>query len=184
VSGMPQVNPWGQFRVEQSRGLPPEKPLTQSKGNVINIGGGEYGSNTGALPITSDLSDVMQIWSGLALDGTSEEEMANTPHDDQLLDAKLGRAAAETDTKIARCEGKLDLVLSKLDSVRDDYVTTRTNQWVIGLGLAVLIVAVAAIFPVFFSVGAQIRDMVQKEVKAQIPEPPAPPPQQRPNSQK
>jgi hypothetical protein len=51
-------------------------------------------------------------------------------------------------------ERKLDLVLSKLDGVRDDNRSTRANQWVIGLGLAVLIVAVTSLFPVFFSIGA------------------------------
>jgi hypothetical protein len=105
---MPQVNPWGRVLFDQSSGLQPDEALTQSKGNVINIRRGEYGANTGALPINSDPNDVLQILSGLALDGTSEEEMANTPHDDQLLDAKLGRAAAETDTKFAQLLGRID----------------------------------------------------------------------------
>jgi hypothetical protein len=83
-------------------------------------------------------------------------------HDEKIDEFAQHGAAAEarTDTKMARMEGKLDLVLSKLDGVRDDYRNTRATQWVIGLGLAVLIIAVVALLPVFFSVGAQIRDDV------------------------
>jgi hypothetical protein len=88
------------------------------------------------------------------------------------LDAKIAAAEARTDTKIMRLEGKVDLVLSnlsnmtsKFDALRDDNRAVRANQWVIGLGLAVLIVAVAALFPVFFSIGTQVRDLIHSEVK-------------------
>lgn len=89
------------------------------------------------------------------------------------IDAKLRASSAEADTKIARMEGKLDLVLSKLDGVnsrfddvRDDYRSTRANIWVVGLGILVAIIGVAALFPVFFGIGAQVRDMVHAESQA------------------
>jgi len=85
----------------------------------------------------------------------------------------IGAGEARSDTKIVRIEGKLDLVLSKLDDVRQDNRTTRANQWVIGLGLAVLIVAIVALIPVFFSMGSQIRDLVHAEVHDQLPAPTA-----------
>ena len=69
-----------------------------------------------------------------------------------------------------RLEGKVDLVLSKFDALRDDNRSLRANQWVIGFGLAVLIVAVAALFPVFFSIGTQVRDPVHSEIQSQLPE--------------
>jgi len=95
-----------------------------------------------------------------------------------LTDAKIAAAEARTDTKIARLEGKLDLVVSKLDerfdglrdkidALRDENRATRANQWVIGFGLAVLIIAVAALFPVFFDLGSKVRDMVDHAVQAQ-----------------
>jgi len=90
-----------------------------------------------------------------------------------LVDAKVAAAEARTDTKIARVEGKLDLVVAKIDALgerfnelRDDNRATRANQWVIGLGLAVLIIAVAALFPVFFDLGSKVRDMVDHAVQA------------------
>jgi len=46
---------------------------------------------------------------------TEGDEMAGPTREE--LDAKLQAAAAETDTKIARLEGKMDLVLLKLDHV-------------------------------------------------------------------
>src|SRR6185437_8747135 len=80
------------------------------------------------------------------------------------MQARIEASEARTDTKIARIDGKLDLVLSKLDSAKSDNLVIRTNQWVIGLGLAVLIIAVFALFPVFFGLGTQIRDMVDSAV--------------------
>jgi hypothetical protein len=94
---------------------------------------------------------------------------------DDLTDAKIASVEARTDTKIARMEGKLDLVVSKidginsrLDDVRNDYRATRANIWVVGLGLAILIVGVAALFPVFFSIGTQVRDIIGKEIQQHI----------------
>ncbi len=86
---------------------------------------------------------------------------------DDLVYAKIAAAEVRTDTKVVRLEGKIDLVLSRLDgmsakfdALRDDNRSARANQWIIGFGLAVLIVAVAALFPVFFSIGTQVRDLV------------------------
>jgi Fe2+ transport system protein B len=99
------------------------------------------------------------------------------------MKAEIAASEARGDTKIARFEGKLDLVLAKLDSVnnsvtdkmkdvKDDVRSARANQWVIALGLAVLIVAVVTLFPVFFGIGTQLHDMVHSEVQSQIPTPP------------
>lgn len=108
------------------------------------------------------------------------------PDSEKLTDAMIDAAEARTDTKIARMEGKLDLVVSKIDSinsginsqlsginsrlddVRRDYRATRANIWVVGLGLAVLIVGVAALFPVFFGIGIQIRDIIDKEIQHHV----------------
>ncbi len=97
------------------------------------------------------------------------------PGSDELTYKKIEVAEARTDTKIARMEGKLDLVVSKidginsrLDDVRHDYLATRANIWVVGLGLAVLIVGAAALFPVFFGVGTQMRDIIDKAIDAHI----------------
>ena len=77
---------------------------------------------------------------------------------------------------------KLDDVGARVSDVRQDVKgemrTTRANAWVIGSGLAILIVAIAALFvtmvallPSFFGMGAQVRDLVQKEVQTQLPSP-------------
>jgi hypothetical protein len=85
-----------------------------------------------------------------------------------LRAAEIAAAEARTDTKITRIEGKLDLVISKLDGVREDNRSTRANQWVIGFGLAVLIVAVAALFPVFFDMGSKVHEIIEKAVQSQV----------------
>lgn len=94
------------------------------------------------------------------------------------VDAKIGAAEARGDTKIARMEGKLDLVLSKIDGVRSELTdvradnrSTRANQWLIGLGLAGLILAVAFGLPQIIDFGARFRDVVHSEVQSAMPAP-------------
>jgi hypothetical protein len=113
-------------------------------------------------------------------DDFSEEQAsygASMSDSGDLMDAKIAAAEARTDTKLARLEAKLDLIVSKMDErfdalrdkldvLRDDNRSTRANQWVIGFGLAVLIIAVAALFPVFFDLGSKVRDMVDHAVQA------------------
>jgi hypothetical protein len=116
--------------------------------------------------------------------GTVGGTMPNPTREE--TEAQISAAEARTETKIARLEGKLDLVLLKLDDVgarvsdvrsdvKEENRTTRANAWVIGMGLAVLIVTIAALYPTFFGMGAQVRDMVQKEVQQQAPKPVSPP---------
>jgi hypothetical protein len=88
---------------------------------------------------------------------------------DDLVDAKIAKAEARTDIKVVRFEEKVDLVLSRLDALRGDNHSMRANQRVIGFGLAVLIVAVAASLPVFFSIGTQLRDLVHSAIQSQLP---------------
>ena len=98
------------------------------------------------------------------------------------IDAKIAASEARTETKITRLEGKLDLVLAKLDSARednkqqfasakDDSRAIRSNQWMIAFGLAAIIVAVVALFPVFFGIGVQLKDIVAHEVETRIAPP-------------
>ena len=82
--------------------------------------------------------------------------------------AEIAAAEARTDTKITRMEGKLDLVISKLDDVREDGRATRANLWVVGLGLAVLIVAMITLFPVVLDLGMKTRESITKEVQEQV----------------
>jgi hypothetical protein len=93
------------------------------------------------------------------------------------IDAKLAASEARMETRAAISDGKLDLVLAKLasigekmDDVRSDNRTTRANIWAVCaivvttiVGMAALVIAVA---PAAFTIGAQVRDMVQKEMAA------------------
>ena len=81
---------------------------------------------------------------------------------------RIENSEAKNDTKIVRIESKLDLVLSKLDAAKADNLAIRTNQWVIAFGLALLIVGVVALFPVFFGIGTQVKDMIDNAVQTQL----------------
>jgi Fe2+ transport system protein B len=112
-------------------------------------------------------------------ESSNDQETIMADHTREEIDAKIAAVEARTDTKIARLEGKLDLVLSKLESVgekitssedhrREDGRSIRANQWAIGVGLAVLMVALVALFPVFFGIGTQLRDMVDRAVETAV----------------
>ena len=108
------------------------------------------------------------------------------------VDAKIDAAEARVETKIARLEGTLGVVISKLDGIaaqqaeikqdtrslraeiKEDFRSARANQWVIAFGLAVLIVAIVAMFPVFFGIGTQIKDIIDKSVQTSIENMPKP----------
>lgn len=91
------------------------------------------------------------------------------------IKAQIDASEARTEIKIVRLESKIDLVLSKLDSAKADNSIIRTNQWVIAFGLALLIVAVVTLFPVFFGIGAQVRDMVDSSVQSHLQKSDSPP---------
>ena len=94
--------------------------------------------------------------------GSGSDKMTDISRDE--VDAKIALSNAQTDTKFARLEGKLDLVLSKMAEVQESTRATRANQWVIGTALAVLIVALAFGVPTVFGFGLQLRDVVHSEV--------------------
>ncbi len=157
-------------------------PENINTARIFNIDGSAYQANNVASNLTSLVPQKSSPVSQESGDG-----MADAPTREEM-NANLRAAGAETDTKIARMEGKLDLVLSKIDGLNtrfedaradakearatahSDNVATRANIWVVGLGLAVLIVAVAALFPAFFGMGAQVKDLVHSEIQQQIPQ--------------
>ena len=77
---------------------------------------------------------------------------------------KIAAAEARTETKIGALSGKLDLVISKIDSAREEGRSTRANIWVVGFGLAALMLAIAVGIPVFIDMGSKLRDLVREEV--------------------
>jgi hypothetical protein len=94
-----------------------------------------------------------------------ENVMSDAPSRDEIT-ARIEAAEARTDTKIVRIEGKLDLVISKIDDVRNDYRSIRGNIWIVFFGLAGLIVAIAIGIPSIYDFGTKIRDLVHSEVQS------------------
>ena len=139
-------------------------------------------ANTANVAVTTTTNYTAKLRPFLNDDIPASKESKMSDMTREEMKAEIAASEARGDTKIARFEGKLDLVLSKLDGVntsvsdkmkdvKDDVRAARANQWVIGLGLAVLIVAVVTLFPVFFGIGTQLRDMVHSEVQSQTPLP-------------
>src|SRR6266446_2917924 len=136
---------------------PERRPSFRGESNVIYINGGRYKEEAGLPRVNYRAASSSVIGSNI-----HGEVMATS---DELAKANIAAAEARTDTKIARMEGKLDLVLTKLDAtanhansefvqignrltevrndVRADYAATRTNLWVVFAGIMGLIVAIA-----------------------------------------
>jgi len=83
---------------------------------------------------------------------------------DDLVDAKI-TAETRTDTKIARMEGKLDLVIDKISNLREDNKHLHNNTFAVGISLAILIIGVAAIAPVIFDLGMRARETISREIQ-------------------
>lgn len=94
-------------------------------------------------------------------------EMSNPPTREEIQ-AQIAASEARGETKFARLEGKLDLVLSKLDDAKDDGRHTRNNVILVGVSLALLIIGSVAIAPVIFDLGSKFRETVTKEVQEQV----------------
>lgn len=96
-----------------------------------------------------------------------------------IIDAKIAASEARTDTKFAKLEGKLDLILNKVDRLEGDSQRTRATVRNTGLtlffGLASLMVAISALafngFLGSFNAGVRVRDIVREEVVAARPAP-------------
>lgn len=91
------------------------------------------------------------------------------------IDAKIAASEARNETKIARLEGKLDLLLEKANqaamaaeqsekAIKEEGRATRANIVVLGTALALLIIGLVALFPVIFDLGEHIREMVEQAV--------------------
>jgi hypothetical protein len=107
------------------------------------------------------------IASGSADDNqTLGDDMAGPTREE--YDAKLKTVAAETDTKLARLEGKMDLILSKFDGVREDNRHIRNNQLATFIGLGLLIVGIATFAPTIFDLGSKFRETIAKEVQERM----------------
>lgn len=117
--------------------------------------------------------------SALASPQATTSDEAKMANEGELRAAEIAAAEARTDTKIARLEGKLDLVITKIDAVNENTIATRrevkdseravkANAWVIGIGLLAVIIALAFGLPSIFDLGVKQRDAIVKEVQDQL----------------
>jgi len=112
-----------------------------------------------------ELSELMKLQ-------TSSVKGDGMPTDQELTDAKLRAVGAETDTKIARLEGKMDLVLEAVRSSREEARDNRraviANAWVVFGALVVVVGIIAAAAPVIFDLGSKFRESITKEIHDQL----------------
>lgn len=95
------------------------------------------------------------------------------------MDAKIAASEARTDTKIARLEGKLDLVITKIDhvtesnrflhkEVADSRRAVIANGWIIFAAIIAVIAILVTAGPAIFELGIKIGDII-KSSGANVP---------------
>lgn len=99
------------------------------------------------------------------------------------LQARLDTVEAHTDTKIARLEGKLDLVLQAVQSSRQDALETAKisrqeandnrrwivgNMWVLFAAVVAVIAIIVTIAPVIFDMGVKWRETITSEINMRL----------------
>ncbi|HEY5305146.1 MAG TPA: hypothetical protein VIJ52_00565 [Pseudolabrys sp.] len=111
---------------------------------------------------------------------------------DDLTDAKLRAIGAETDTKIARLEGKLDLVLQEVrasntavqmkledvkdsnerlhQEVKDSEKNIKNNSYIIAGVVVAIVVGFCAVVPFAFDLGSKNRESITNDVNARFNE--------------
>lgn len=119
--------------------------------------------------------------------GLEDEPVSSTPSSGEV-DAKIAASEARSETKIVRLEGKLDLVLSRMDgigrdmdNIRHDIRSSRATVIAVvvavGIGIAALMATMFGSLPSFFGMSTYIHDLVTREVHSQVIVPPSPPEQ-------
>lgn len=100
----------------------------------------------------------------------------------ELRAAEIAAAEARTDTKIVRLEGKLDLVINKIDTADRNAADNRraiiANGWVIFGAMIVFIGIIVTIAPLILDFGFKLRETITKEIHDQsqaVPTPIKPP---------
>jgi hypothetical protein len=105
-------------------------------------------------------------------------EMATPTREE--INAEIAAAEARTDTKIVRLEGKIDLVISKLDAantinaairqeVRDSRRAVIANAWVIFAAMVGIVAIVATVGPMIFDLGMRTREAISKDIQERLP---------------
>jgi hypothetical protein len=122
----------------------------------------------------SETNKILSIYShGSPTNTAGDAEKMSDPSREEIQ-AKIEASEARNDTKIARLEGKLDLVLQTLQSSRDEARDNRraiiANGWVIFGALIVVIGIVITVAPAVFDLGFRLRESITKEVQDRIPE--------------
>lgn len=93
--------------------------------------------------------------------------------------AQIAAAEARGDTKIVRIEGKMDLVLLKLDAsiagseairrdVKDSERSLKANAWVIFAAIIGVVAIIATVGPLLFDLGTKHDEALTKKVQEQL----------------
>jgi hypothetical protein len=128
-----------------------------------------YGPNTATFWIDS-AGNLLEQAPSLTSTSKRLEDMPNPTREE--IDAKIDAAEARTDTKIARLEGKLDLIVEAVRSSRDEAREGRraiiANSWVVFGALVVIIGILYTVAPMIFDLGFKWRETISKEVETQF----------------
>ncbi|HYI39093.1 MAG TPA: hypothetical protein VE053_02115 [Allosphingosinicella sp.] len=85
--------------------------------------------------------------------------------DRALVDAKISASEARTDTKFAKLEGKIDLLVERSTDARTEARSTRRTVVGTGLSIAALLVAVFTLYNNSFTLGSRVDEVARVEAR-------------------
>jgi len=97
-----------------------------------------------------------------------------TDDNDKITDLKIQAAESRTDTKIVRLEGKLDLMLARVEAIgadarrgADEVHRYRNSVWAAAGAVMVILGLLFTVGQWMFGTGMQLREAVRSEVQLQ-----------------
>jgi hypothetical protein len=85
--------------------------------------------------------------------------------DTALIDAKIAASEARTDTKFAKLEGKIDILVERSTDARTEARTTRRTVIGTGLSVAALLVAIFTLYSNSFTLGSRVDEVARIEAR-------------------
>lgn len=106
------------------------------------------------------------------LRATPDPRISSPMSDIPLIDAKIAASEARTDTKFAKLEGKLDLIVASLETVKGQAVDAKaeartTRRYVVGTGfsLGALLLGMFGLYANAFNIGTRVDDIARTEAQ-------------------
>jgi hypothetical protein len=85
--------------------------------------------------------------------------------DTALIDAKIAASEARTETKFAKLEGKIDILVERSTDARTEARSTRRTVIGTGFSIAALVIAIFTLYSNSFTLGSRVDEVARIEAR-------------------